>query len=176
MGHAWFTFQLANLTEEAVKGIIQRAVESNAYGGYMITPDRGRMPQGGEVANTVPNATYLDDEFFRLYKVTIQEGLRHGLPMDILYDELQFPTGMAGGLFYEAYPEGWQRGVQLLDQFPAFALREQRVVLGRLTVGTRSDIFARLTAAELFLHLFEFDATVLGFGANCLNTRIPREF
>jgi len=41
MGHAWFTFQLANLTEDAVKDMVRKAVESNAYGGYMITPDRG---------------------------------------------------------------------------------------------------------------------------------------
>lgn len=116
MGHAWFTFQLANLTEEAVRGMIQRAVESNAYGGYMITPDRGRMAPGGDGANTAPNATYLDEEFFRLYKITIEEGLRQGLPMDILYDELQFPTGMAGGLFYEAYPEDVQKSLEKIEK------------------------------------------------------------
>ena len=77
MGHAWFTFRLSGLTDEAVKGMVQRAVESNAYGGYMITPDRGRMPLGSDT-NTKPNATYLDDEFFRLYKLAIEEGLKHG--------------------------------------------------------------------------------------------------
>ncbi len=116
MGHAWFTFQLAGLTEEAVRGMIQRAVESKAYGGYMITPDRGRMPQGADGTTTKPNATYLDDEFFRLYKITIEEGLRQGLPMDILYDELQFPTGMAGGLFYEAYPEDVEKSLEKTEQ------------------------------------------------------------
>ena len=116
MGHAWFTFQLANLTEEAVKGMVRKAVESNAYGGYMITPDRGRITQGADGANKAPNATYLDDEFFRLYKITIEEGLRNGLPMDILYDELQFPTGMAGGLFYEAYPEDVQKSLEKIEK------------------------------------------------------------
>jgi hypothetical protein len=116
MGHAWFTFQLANLTEDAVKGMVRKAVESNAYGGYMITPDRGRMPQGADGANKAPNATYLDDEFFRLYKITIEEGIRNGLPMDILYDELQFPTGMAGGLFYEAYPEDVEKSLEKIEK------------------------------------------------------------
>ena len=116
MGHAWFTFQLSNLTEEAVKGMVRKAVESNAYGGYMITPDRGRMTPGGAGANTTPNATYLDDEFFRLYKITIKEGLRNGLPMDILYDELQFPTGMAGGLFYEAYPGDVEKSLEKIEK------------------------------------------------------------
>jgi len=108
MGHAWFTFQLANLTDASVKEMVRKAVESNAYGGYMITPDRGRMPQGA----TAPNATYLDKESFRLYRVTIEEGLKQGLPMDILYDELQFPTGMAGGLFAKAYPEDVQKSLE----------------------------------------------------------------
>ncbi len=116
MGHAWFTFPLARLTDEMVKGMVQQVVDSNAYGGYMITPDRGlgwgRRPD----PNTPVNATYLDDEFFRLYKVTIEEGLKHGLPMDILYDELQFPTGMAGGLFYEAYPELVQKSLEKVEQ------------------------------------------------------------
>ena len=118
MGHAWFTFQLASLTDEAVKGMVQKAVESNAYGGYMITPDKGRMPRGAEGANTAPapNATYLDAEFFRLYKIAIEEGLKQGLPMDILYDELQFPTGMAGGLFYEAYPEDVEKSLEKIEK------------------------------------------------------------
>lgn len=116
MGHAWFTFQLASLTDEAVKGMVQKAVESNAYGGYMITPDAGRMAPGGAGANTGPKATYLDDESFRLYKVTIEEGLRNGLPMDILYDELQFPTGMAGGLFYKAYPEDVEKSLEKIEK------------------------------------------------------------
>lgn len=116
MGHAWFTFQLANLTDDAVKEMVRRAVGSNAYGGYMITPDRGRITQGPDGTNKAPNATYLDDEFFRLYKITIGEGLRNGLPMDILYDELQFPTGMAGGLFYEAYPEDVQKSLEKIEK------------------------------------------------------------
>ena len=116
MGHAWFTFQLANLTDETVIGMIKRAVDSNAYGGYMITPDRGRMPPRVGGANTGPNATYLDEEFFRLYKVTIEEGLKYGLPMDILYDELQFPTGMAGGLFYASYPEDVQKSLEKIEK------------------------------------------------------------
>lgn len=117
MGHAWFTFRLASLTDEMVKNMVKSAVESNAYGGYMITPDRGIWSRrGGNNENTTINSTYLDDEFFRLYKVTIEEGLKNGLPMDILYDELQFPTGMAGGLFYEAYPEDVQKSLEKTEK------------------------------------------------------------
>ncbi|MBN1972567.1 MAG: hypothetical protein JW787_02940 [Sedimentisphaerales bacterium] len=118
-GHAWFTFQLAGLTDDAVKAMVKSAVDSNAYGGYMITPDSGvgfGMQRRGTAANTGPKATYLDDEFFRLYKVTIEEGLKHDLPMDILYDELQFPTGMAGGLFSKAYPDDVQKSLEKVEK------------------------------------------------------------
>ena len=118
MGHAWFTFQLANLTDDAVKGMVQKAVESNAYGGYMITPDRGRLPRvaGGTNTAPTPNATYLDDNFFRFYKLAIKEGLRHGMPMDVLYDEQQFPTGAAGGLFAKAHPEDVEKSLEKVEK------------------------------------------------------------
>jgi hypothetical protein len=69
----------------------------------MITPSGGFGGRGfGGAAPTTGGTpvTYLNEEFFRLYKVAIEEGLKNNLPMDVLYDEQQFPTGMAGGLFY----------------------------------------------------------------------------
>jgi hypothetical protein len=117
MGHAWFTLQLANMHDDDVKNFIQKAVGANAYGGYMITPDRGRLPQAAAGAPAPkPNATYLDDEFFRLYKVAIQEGLKHDMPMDILYDEQQFPTGAAGGLFAKAYPQDVEKSLEKVEK------------------------------------------------------------
>jgi hypothetical protein len=115
-GHAWFTFNLGGLTYDSVKAMIQRAVDSNSYGGFMITPSAGRGFRQGAGTTTDNNASYLNDEFFRLYKVAIEEGLKLGLPMDILYDELQFPTGMAGGLFYAAHPEDAEKSLEKTEK------------------------------------------------------------
>jgi hypothetical protein len=115
-GHAWFTFNLGGLTDDSVKAMVQRAVDSNSYGGFMITPSPGRGFRQGGGTTTDNNVSYLNDEFFRLYKVAIEEGLKHGLPMDILYDELQFPTGMAGGLFYAAHPEDAEKSLEKTEK------------------------------------------------------------
>ncbi|MEN6334956.1 MAG: glycosyl hydrolase, partial [Phycisphaerales bacterium] len=116
-GHAWFTFVLPSLTEDRVKSMIQRAAQSDSYGGFMITPDGGfgRAP-GSTAATDRPPVTYLNDEFFRLYKVAIEEGLKNNLPMDVLYDELQFPTGMAGGLFYAKYPDDVEKSLEKVEK------------------------------------------------------------
>jgi hypothetical protein len=115
-GHAWFTFNLGALNDETVLGMVRKAVETDSYGGFMITPSPGGgWGRRGGSAPTNP-VTYLNDEFFRLYKVAIEEGLKHGLPMDILYDELQFPTGMAGGLFAAKYPEDIQKSLEIVEK------------------------------------------------------------
>jgi hypothetical protein len=115
-GHAWFTFNLGSLDDESVLGMVRRAAKTDSYGGFMITPSPGRGwgRRGGTTANN--NVSYLNDEFFRLYKVAIEEGLKLGLPMDILYDELQFPTGMAGGLFYAAYPDDAEKSLEKTEK------------------------------------------------------------
>ncbi len=117
-GHAWFTFNLPGLTADRVKSMIGQAVKADSYGGYMITPD-GRGGFGrrrGAAEPNGPKVSYLNDEFFKLYKVTIEEGLKNNFPMDILYDEDQFPTGMAGGLFYAKYPDDIQKSLEKVEK------------------------------------------------------------
>ena len=36
--------------------------------------------------------------------------------MDVLYDELQFPTGMAGGLFYAKYPNDAEKSLEKVEK------------------------------------------------------------
>ncbi len=116
-GHAWFTFNLGSLNEERVKSMVQRAVQGDSYGGFMITPSGGFGGRGsGAPATGGAPVTYLNEEFFKLYKVAIEEGLKNNLPMDVLYDEQQFPTGMAGGLFYAKYPNDAEKSLEKVEK------------------------------------------------------------
>jgi len=56
------------------------------------------------ISRSKTNIAYLSEEYFRLYKLAIERGLKGNLPLDVLYDEQQFPTGMAGGQFAAKYP------------------------------------------------------------------------
>jgi hypothetical protein len=122
-GTRWFTFRLSNITEESVRGGIDAAAKMNAYGSFMITPGGGlttglsadymkyshRRPSDTGVA-------YLSDEYFRLYRAAIEEGQRDHLPLRVLYDELQYPSGMAGGLLYSKYPEAAAKSLELAER------------------------------------------------------------
>lgn len=120
-GTRWFTFNMGGMTDDNMKSVIEQATQNKAYGGWMATPSGGggggggaRRGRGGATAPAVtpppapvaaPAASYLNDEFFRTYKIAIEEGLKKGFPLRVLYDEQQFPTGMAGGLFVKKYPD-----------------------------------------------------------------------
>ncbi|MGA2221673.1 MAG: glycosyl hydrolase [Verrucomicrobiia bacterium] len=119
-GHAWFTFNLGSLTDASVTSMVDRAAQSDSYGGFMITSSGGRGGgRGGAPTNnppTTPAATYLSEEFFRFYRLAIEEGLKYKFPMDVLYDEQQFPSGMAGGLFRTQYPDLIGKSLDLAEK------------------------------------------------------------
>jgi hypothetical protein len=57
---------------------------------------------------------YLSDDWFRLWKVALQEAER--LDMNVwIYDENSYPSGFAGGLVPEAMPESRGRGLALRE-------------------------------------------------------------
>src|SRR5262245_21505201 len=113
-GTRWFTFGMDNMNDAWVTGQLEQAAQDDAYGQWMATPSGarggfGRGRRGGPATGPAdapppapppaPAASYLNDEFFRVYTVAIAVGLKRKLPLRILYDEQQFPTGFAGGLF-----------------------------------------------------------------------------
>src|SRR5512136_1368011 len=63
-GHAWLDFRLGNISNDIVDRMVDQAIQSNSYGGFMIT-STGAKP--GSSSNVV----YLSDEYFRLYRLAI---------------------------------------------------------------------------------------------------------
>lgn len=107
-GTRWFTFAMGDMTEENVKRQINAAADTGAYGGWMATPDgRGADPNG---------VSYLNDAFFRVYKIAVEEGIKRNFPMTVMYDEQQFPSGMAGGLFRAKYPDLIGKSIEKVEQ------------------------------------------------------------
>ena len=86
-GHAMWNFNLGTLNEKDVISGIDEMARLN-YGGFFIEP--GGRPQPGQ------GVAFLSDEYFRFYKLAIEEAKKHGLEM-ILYDDYAFPTGTVGG-------------------------------------------------------------------------------
>ncbi len=122
-GHRWYNFDMSSLSEAGIAAAIREAAQTGAYGGFMMTPDRnattnlsqeyfkasGRRPNNNGVA-------YLSDEYFKFYRIAIEEGQKNNFPMSVLYDEVQFPTGTAGGLFYSKYPKDAAKSLEKVEK------------------------------------------------------------
>ena len=89
--------------------MVDQASRENSYGGFMITST-------GAGKGSASNVVYLSDEYFRLYKLAIERGLKGNLPLDVLYDEQQFPTGMAGGQFAARYPDLVAKSLEKIEK------------------------------------------------------------
>jgi hypothetical protein len=122
-GHRWITVRLSNVNEDAVASQIQQAAQSDSYGNFMITPDGGLTTglsdaymKGSHRQPVTTGIAYLSEEYFRLYRRAIEEGRRNHLPMRVLYDELQYPSGMAGGLLYTKYPDSAAKSLEMVEK------------------------------------------------------------
>jgi hypothetical protein len=131
-GHRWLTLRLANVTEESLRATIKQLAESDTGGGLMITPDGGNTSALSDDymkgSHRQPNTTgvaYLSEEYFRLYRAAIEEANKDGLPLRVLYDELQYPSGMAGGLLYTKYPEAAAKSLEMIEKNAAGPTRVQ---------------------------------------------------
>ena len=94
-GHAMWNFNLATLNEKDIISGIEEMAHLN-YGGFFI--EAGGRPQPGQ------GVTFLSPEYFRFYKLAIEEAKKQGLEM-ILYDDYAFPTGTVGGQMLAQHPE-----------------------------------------------------------------------
>lgn len=122
-GHRWFGFRLSNITESSIVNGLQQSAKSDSYGNLMIGPDGGLTTGLSEAymknSRRPPSLTgvaYLSEEYFRLYRLAIEEGLKNNLPLRVLYDELQYPSGMAGGLLYSKFPEAAAKSLEMTEK------------------------------------------------------------
>lgn len=74
-----------------------RELKSQGFGGAFVHPRPGLITE------------YLSDDWFRLYKYSVEAGKKLG--MDIwIYDENSYPSGFAGGHVNEQMPESYNQG------------------------------------------------------------------
>ncbi|MBZ5585537.1 MAG: hypothetical protein LAQ30_25730 [Acidobacteriia bacterium] len=122
-GCYWFGFGLTNITENGMLAGLQRGIQSGAYGSFMIGPGGGLTAGLSEAymkySRRPPVKTgiaYLSEEYFELYRRAIEEGMNNNFPMRVLYDELGYPSGMAGGLLYTKHPEAMAKSLEMVEK------------------------------------------------------------
>ncbi len=105
-GHAMWNFNLPTLNENAVVSGIQEMAKLN-YGGFFI--EAGGRPQPGQ------GVAFLSDEYFRFYKLALEEAKKQGLEV-ILYDDYAFPTGTVGGQMASQHPEFVAKNLNMAEK------------------------------------------------------------
>ena len=122
-GVRWLGFGLSNLTDSSVIRSIRNSVNLDSWGSYLLGPGGG--PTTGlsdaylKASHRAPSdkgVVYLSEEYFRLYKLAIAEGMKHNFPMTTLYDEWNYPSGIVGGQFYSKYPELAAKSLEMVEK------------------------------------------------------------
>jgi len=92
---------------------------------------------------------YLSPEWFRLWKVALEEAER--LDMNIwIYDENSYPSGFAGGFVPEAIPESRGKGLYLNEVKTAPSLDDNMVAVFQMTGDAYENITEKIRKGQTF--------------------------
>jgi hypothetical protein len=112
-GTAMWGYGLSKVTDDEIVSGVQNLARQR-YGGFLINNGGGNGsnldPAYVQQANPFFHLTnygveFLSDEFFRLYRLAIEEGKKNNLSLTTLYDDFEYPTGTAAGQLYMKYPQ-----------------------------------------------------------------------
>ncbi|MCX6333518.1 MAG: glycosyl hydrolase [Bacteroidia bacterium] len=122
-GVRWGGFGLNNLTDSSAVRSIRSGAETKSWGSTLLGPGGGPTTGLSEAYMTASRrkpgdagVAYLSEEYFRIYKLAIEEGLKHNFPVSTLYDEWNYPSGIVGGQFYSKYPEDAAKSLEIIEK------------------------------------------------------------
>ncbi len=115
-------FGIANATEAGMAGQVQRWAQQDITGGFYLGMGPGStlgisdeyLRGSGRTRNDTGTA-YLSDAYFNIYAKTIEAGLKNGNPPMVFYDEVGYPSGMAGGYLYSRFPQHAAKSLEKVE-------------------------------------------------------------
>ena len=121
--HAWLTYNLSHATEENLTRQILHWAEQNLTGGFYLGLGGGKTTglsdeylKGSRREPSDEGLVFLSKEYFDLYAKAIDAGLKYGNPPLVFYDEVGYPSGMAGGFLYSKYPQHAAKSLEKIEQ------------------------------------------------------------
>lgn len=120
--HAWLTYDLSRATEESLTREIQRWAKADLTGGFYLGLGGGNTTglseeylKGSGREPSDKGLVFLSDAYFDLYAKAIEAGLQYGNPPLVFYDEVGYPSGMAGGFLYSKYPQHAAKSLEKIE-------------------------------------------------------------
>jgi len=141
--HAWLTFNLSRSTEESLTDQIRQWAERDMTGGFYLGLGGGKTTdlskeylEGSGTKPSEEGVAFLSREYFDLYASAIEAGLKNGNPPIVFYDEVGYPSGMAGGLLYSKYPQHAAKSLEKIEKDTTGPARiEMEIPEGGITLG-----------------------------------------
>ncbi len=131
-GHAMWSFPLNTVNDQYVVSGIREMARLN-YGGFFIEATGGPRP-GAPGAPAAPAVPFLSPEYFRLYRLALEEAKRQGMEV-ILYDDYSFPTGTVAGQLAAKYPQYMAKSLNLSEQNVAGPKRVEIAIPKGIYIG-----------------------------------------
>ena len=99
------------LTTAGIEQQISEAKQLSGYGGVAVLPvSAGRQWGGTGFISPGTEPAYLSNEYFDRYEDILRSSEKHETEV-ILYDDIDFPSGSAGGRLQAAYPEYTRKSI-----------------------------------------------------------------
>lgn len=184
-GIRWMGYNLTRLSDSVMIRSIKNTVDGKMWGTYLLGPGGGPttglseeyLKESRRAAST-QGVPYLSEEYFRIYKRTIEEGVKYGLNMTTLYDEWGYPSGLVGGQFYSKYPDDIAKSLDLTEvnvsgpQTVTLKIPQGKVysfvgaVMMNLTTFERRDVSSLYKDSILTCKIPKGEWKVMGFYLN----------
>src|SRR6266851_773465 len=122
-GRAMWGYDLSTVTETQIVSAV-RGMQEQGYGGFFVSVNNGNGanldPAYVKQANphllfSDHGIEYLSDEFFRLYRLAVEEAKKNRLSF-VLYDDYEYPTGTVGGQLYMKYPRYMAKRLDMMER------------------------------------------------------------
>ncbi len=157
-GVRWGGFNLTTLSDSSVIGGIRNGAKSRMWGSTLLGPGGGPTTglseaylKGSRRKQSSEGVVYLSEEYFRLYKVAIEEGLKYNFPVSTLYDEWTYPSGIAGGQFYSKYPDDAAKSLDKVEKDITGPSGGELLIPGNIYIGAvlmNMDNYSRIDVSK----------------------------
>jgi len=119
----FMSLNIATATEANMTTQVQRSAQQDLTGGFYLGMYPGStaglsdeyLRGSGRQRNDAGTA-YLSEAYFSLYAKVIEAGLKNGNPPLVFYDEVAYPSGMAGGYLYSRYPQYAAKSLEKVER------------------------------------------------------------
>jgi len=120
---AWLGYNLSRATEAGMTAQVNQWAKNDLAGGFYLGMAGGTTGQlsadymeGSGRGTSDTGIAYLSKAYFDLYAKIIEAGIKAGNPPMVFYDEVGYPSGMAGGLLYSKFPQFGAKSLEKVEQ------------------------------------------------------------